>query len=86
MTAGVFLYGVFGLGSAYGLVRRRGWSVLTAAAWGVVVTYVPGAAIIAYAEEGSPVWSAVVASAVCALIALGVVWTARVRARDSQVA
>lgn len=55
VTAGVFLYGLLGLGSAYGLVRRRRWTVATVAAWAVVITYVPGAAVIAYAEEGSPI-------------------------------
>ena len=79
VTAGVFLYGVLGLASAYGLIRRRRWSVATAIAWGVVITYVPGAAIIAYAEGVSPVLSAVTASLASALIAAGVVWAAKVR-------
>ena len=78
VTAGVLLYGVLGLVSVYGLIRRRQWSVGSAAAWGLVVTYVPGAAVIAYAEEASPLGSAIVASGASALIALGVVWTARV--------
>lgn len=81
VTAGVFLYGLLGLVSAYGLVRHRRWSVRTVAAWALVITYVPGAAVIAYAEEGSPIGSAIVASAASALIALGVVWAARVRTR-----
>jgi peptidoglycan/LPS O-acetylase OafA/YrhL len=85
VTAGVFLYGVLGLVSVYGLVRRRRWSVGTVTAWGLVITYVPGAAVIAYAEEASsPVGSAIVASAASALIALGVLWTARMRTPGSQ--
>jgi peptidoglycan/LPS O-acetylase OafA/YrhL len=86
VTAGVFLYGLLGLVSAYGLVRRRRWSTGTVAAWALVITYVPGAAVLAYAEETSPIGSAIVASAASALVALGVVWTARVRAIDSKVA
>lgn len=85
VTAGVFLYGVLGLVSAYGLVRRRRWAVGTTAAWGVAITYAPVAAIIAYAEDASPVGAAIAAGAICTLIALGVVWTARVWTRDSQV-
>ena len=85
VTAGVLLYGVLGLVSAYGLIRRRRWSVGSAAAWGLVVTYVPGAAVIAYAEEASPIGSAIVASAASAVIALGVVWTARVITQSLQV-
>ena len=81
VTAGVFLYGVLGLVSAYGLVRRRRWTVGTVTAWALVITYVPGAAVIAYADEGSPVGSAIVASVATALIALGVVLTTRVRMR-----
>ena len=46
VTAGVFLYGVFGLVTAYGLFRRRRWSVVTAIAWGIAVTYVPGVALM----------------------------------------
>lgn len=77
VTVGVFLYGVFGLVAAYGLARRRPWTVRAAIAWGVMVTYVPGAATIAYSDEASPVGPALVASAASALIALGVLWTAR---------
>jgi len=83
VTVGVFLYGLLGLVSAYALVRRRRWSVGTVAAWALVITYVPGAAVIAYAEEASPIGSAILASASSALIAMGVVWTARVRTHAS---
>ena len=84
VTAGVFLYGLLGLVSAYGLVRRRRWSVGTVAAWALVITYVPGAAVIAYAEEASPIGSAIVASAASALIALSVLWTARTVTRKKE--
>ncbi len=68
---------MFGLVTAYGLLRRRRWSVGTAIAWGVAVTYVPGAAIIAYEGKESLVVAAIASSVASALIALGVVWTAR---------
>jgi peptidoglycan/LPS O-acetylase OafA/YrhL len=85
VTAGVFLYGVLGLVSVYGLVRLRRWSVGSVTAWGLVITYVPGAAVIAYAEEPSPIGSAIVASGASALIALGVLWTARFITQGSEL-
>jgi peptidoglycan/LPS O-acetylase OafA/YrhL len=84
VTAGVFLYGVFGLVAAYGLARRRPWTVWAAIAWAVVITYVPGVATIAYSDEASPVGPAIVASAATALIALGVLWTARTLTRKKE--
>ncbi len=75
VTAGVFLYGVLGLITAYGLFRRRGWSVGAAIAWGIVITYVAGVAAIAYAGEDASWIGAVAGSAVTALLAAGVVWT-----------
>jgi hypothetical protein len=84
VTVGVFLYGVFGVIAAYGLFRRRPWSVATAILWGVAVTIVPGVAIVAYAGEESLVGSAITASGASALIALGVVWTAREMSRPGK--
>jgi hypothetical protein len=81
VTVGVFIYGVFGLVTAYGLLRRLRWSVGTAIAWGVAITYVPGAAIIAYSGRESVIGAAIAASVASALIALGVVWTARAMSR-----
>ena len=78
VTVGVFIYGVFGLITAYGLFRRRSWGVATGIVWAVAVTCVPGMAVIAYAGNESLVGSAIAASGASALIALGVVWTARV--------
>lgn len=74
VTVGVLLYGILGLISAFGLFRRRRWSVWTAAAWGVAVSYVPGVAVTAYGEGGTMI-AAITASAASALIAIGVVWT-----------
>src|ERR1700716_3574625 len=63
---GVFLYGVFGLATAYGLFRRRKWSVGTAIAWGIAIAYVPGVAIMAFGGEGAILSSAIAASAASA--------------------
>ena len=81
VTGGVFLYGALGLVTAYGLFRRRRWSFATAIAWALVVTYVPGAAIIGYADADTTMGSAIAASAASALLALGVLWTTYVMTR-----
>lgn len=77
VTAGVLVYGVLGLLTAYGLFRRRRWSLATAIAWGLVITYVPGVAVMAYADKGTTLGSAIAASAASALIALAVIWATR---------
>jgi len=77
VSAGTFIYGVFGLITAYGLFRRRRWSVGTAIAWGIVITYVPGAAVMTFSGgEDAVLSSAISASGATALIAAGVIWTA----------
>lgn len=81
VTVGVFLYGVFGLATAYGLFRRRRWSVGTTIAWGIAITYVPGVAVMAFGGEGAILSSAIAASAASAVIAAGVIWTAIVMTR-----
>ena len=81
VTVGVLLYGIFGLVTAFGLFRRRRWSVATAIAWAVAVTYVPGVAVMVFGGEGAIVSSAIAASAGSALIALGVAWTAHLVTR-----
>jgi hypothetical protein len=75
VTAGVFLYGVFGLATAYGLVRRRRWTFASGIAWAICVTYVPGVAVMAYGGEDAILGSAIAASGGSALIAAGIVWT-----------
>jgi hypothetical protein len=77
VTGGVFLYGVFGLVTVYGLLRRRRWTVITAAVWAVCVTYVPGAAVMAYGGEDAILGSAIAASVGSAVIAVATVWTTR---------
>ncbi len=76
VTGGVFLYGILGVPGAIGLALRRKWSYPVAIAWGIVVTYVPGAAVMAYAPDGT--WgAALTGSAAAGLIAAGVAWAAR---------
>jgi hypothetical protein len=84
VTAGVLLYGVIGLVTAYGLFRRRRWSVGAAIVWGVAITYVPGVAVMAYADADTTLGSAIAASVASALIAFGVIWAARVNTGIAQ--
>lgn len=83
VTVGVLLYGVLGLASAYGLFRRQRWALRTAIGWAVVVTYVPGVAVMAYGGDAT-LGSAIAASAGAALIALGIIWTTNVMTRRDQ--
>ena len=82
VTVSVFLYGVFGLVTAYGLMRRQAWSVRTALVWMIAVTYAPGVAVMAYGGQDAILSSAIAASAGSAAIALGVLWTARATTLD----
>lgn len=82
VTVSVFVYGVSGLITAYGLFRRRAWSVWTAIVWMIGVTYAPGVAVMAYAGEDAILGSAIAASVSSGLIALGVVWTTKAMSRD----
>lgn len=82
VTAAVLLYGILGFVTAYGLLRRRRWSVGPAIAWGVAVTYAAGVAVVSYSGEDATIGSALAASGSCALVALGVIWTARVTTRN----
>ena len=85
VTGGVLIYGVLGLVSAYGLFRRQRWALRTVIAWAVVVTYVPGAAVMADADNAM-LGSAIAASLASGLIALGIVWTTSVMTRADQSA
>jgi hypothetical protein len=76
VTGGVFLYGVLGLIAAYGLFRRRKWSVIATVVWTVVITYVPGAAVIGFGGPDASLGAAAASSLASALIGVGVVWTA----------
>ncbi|HEY3746396.1 MAG TPA: hypothetical protein VGL17_09160 [Gemmatimonadaceae bacterium] len=76
VTGGVFLYGVIGLVAAFGLFRRRRWSVATSLVWAAIVAYVPGAAVMAYGGNDATLGAAIGASGASAVIGAGVVWTA----------
>jgi len=82
VPVGVLLYGICGLVTSYGLFRRRRWSVATSIAWAIAITYVPGVAVMVYGGEGAILRSALAASLGSAIIALGVVWTAKAMTRD----
>lgn len=79
VSVGVLMYGILGLATGYGLFRRQRWSLKTAIAWAVVITYVPGVAVMA--DGDATLSSAIAASAASAVIALGVVWTTIVMTR-----
>ena len=80
VTGGVFLYGVLGVVGAVGLLLRKRWSFPVVLIWGVVITYVPGAAVMGYAPDGT--WGAALAGSVAAgLIALAAVWATRANTR-----
>lgn len=86
VTAGVLVYGLFGLATAFGLFQRRAWSVGTSIAWAAAVTYAPGVAVMAYGGEDATMLSAIAASAASGLIAAAVVWTAhRTTRRDQEI-
>lgn len=80
VTGGVFVYGVLGLIGAAGLMLRKHWSFPVVLLWGAVVTYVPAAAVLAYAPDGT--WgSALPGSIAAALIAAGIGWATRANTR-----
>ena len=83
VPVGVLLYGVLGLITAYGLLRRERWTIWPAIGWAIAVTYVPGVAVMAYGGKDAILGSAIAASAGSALIAIGVIWTVRVMTRES---
>jgi hypothetical protein len=82
VTVGVFIYGMLGLVTAFGLFQSRRWSLGAAIAWGITVTYVATVAAVAYAGADASILGAIVGGMATALIALGVVWTVRVVTRD----
>lgn len=83
VTGGNFVYGVLALIGAVGLAMRRRWCVSVIAAWGVIVTYVPGAAVLGYAPDGT--WgAALAASASAGVIAALVLWAAHVATRGRE--
>ncbi|MFN2564229.1 MAG: hypothetical protein ABR499_04370 [Gemmatimonadaceae bacterium] len=82
VTLGVMLYGALGLAAGAALAVRHPWSVWLASLWGVVVTYVSSTPALAYAGADATVSGAVAGGLGAALIAAGVVWSARASARQ----
>jgi len=85
VTAGVFVYGIFGLSAAVALLVRHRWSVPLSAVWAVVVTYVASTAALAYAGEDATIGAAISAGVGAGLIGLFVVWCAREATRRTIV-
>ena len=85
VTAGVFLYGVFGLSAAIALFVRHRWSVPLSAVWAVVVTYVASTAALAYAGEDATIGAAVSGGVGAGLIGAFVVWCAHATTRPTIV-
>jgi len=85
VTAGVFVYGIFGLSAAVALLVRHRWSVPLSAVWAVVVTYVASTAALAYAGEDATIGAAISAGVGAGLIGLFVVWCAREATRQTIV-
>jgi hypothetical protein len=85
VTAGVFVYGIFGLSAAVALFVRHRWSVPLSAAWAIVVTYVASTAALAYAGEDATIGAAITAGVGAGLIGVFVVWCARAVTRPTTV-
>jgi hypothetical protein len=74
VSVGELVYGVNGLVAAFGLVRRRHWSLRWAAAWGLAATYTAGMAVLAYGGTDASLSAALWAWVGGALVAGAVVW------------
>jgi hypothetical protein len=85
VSIGVLVYGVLGVVAGVALASRHPSSAWLAAMWVVAVTYVASVAAVAYAGADASVVGAVASGIASALIAAGVIWTARESA-DRQAA
>jgi hypothetical protein len=83
VSIGVLAYGVLGVSAGAALAARHRTSVWLAAIWGAVITYVAAFAAIAYAGADATVIGAVASGIASALIAAGVIWSARASTRRS---
>ena len=86
VSIGVLIYGIAGLAGGIALVARHPSAVWFATIWGIVVTYVSSLAAIAYAGEAATVAGAIASGFGAALIAVGVVWAARLATRPNATA
>ena len=83
VTAGVFIYGIFGLSAAVALFVRHRWSVPLSIVWAVVVTYVATTAALAYAGQDATIGGAISGGIGAGLIGVFVVWCARMVTRST---
>jgi hypothetical protein len=83
VSIGVLVYGVLGVVGGVALAARHPSSAWLATMWGIVVTYVASFAAIAYAGADATVVGAVASGLGSALIAAGVIWSARVSTRHT---
>jgi hypothetical protein len=83
VSVGVLVYGAVGVVAGLALAARHRASVWLAAIWGVVITYVASLAAIAYAGADASLVGAVSSGIASALIAAGVIWSARASTRRS---
>jgi hypothetical protein len=74
VSVGELAYGVTGLVAAFGLLRRRSWSLRWAAAWALAVTYTGGTAVLAYGGVDATLGAALWAWVGSALVTGAVVW------------
>jgi hypothetical protein len=74
VSAGELVYGLTGLVAAFGLLRRRRWSLRWAAVWGLAATYTGGTAVLAYGGADATLGAALWAWGGGALVAAAVVW------------
>jgi hypothetical protein len=86
VTIGLLVYGALGLAATAAMLARHRSAVWLATLWGVVVTYVASTAALAYAGSDATIVGAVAAGIASALIAVGVVWGARVMTRRAGTA
>ncbi len=84
VSIGVLAYGVLGVAAGVAMAARHRSSVWLAATWGAVITYVGAFAAIAYVGANASVIGAVASGIASALIAAGVIWSARASTRRSQ--
>ena len=85
VTAGVTVYGILGLVGGVGLAMRRRWSAKVALAWAIVVTYVPGAAVMGYGGADAAWGSAIAATVGAGLTAAAVAYVAHRETRVARV-
>ena len=82
VTAAGCVYGILGLIAVMGLMLRKKWSVRSAIAWGIVLTYAGSLAVTVYGDAPNAVTATLGAFAMCLVIAVVVVWLTAVGSRQ----